>query len=87
MQDHGGSVREDEAQSNGETRSFPPAFVDGFCPVVPRPLSLRAGGWRSPWAPPTPDRLSLWYLPSLVVLQGGEGGQGTQPLAQGGFAW
>ena len=49
MQDLGGSVREDEAQSNGETRSSSPAVFYSFLgSVVPRPLSLfLAGGWRT----------------------------------------
>ena len=83
MQDHGGSVREDEAQSNGETHLSSPACVLGFCSAAPRPLSLRAGGWRFSVPPPRTGCL-FWTSPPQCCCRAG-GGQGTQPLAQSGF--
>ena len=49
--DHGGSVREDEAQSNGETRSLLPAVhvVFFLCFRVPYRCELVVGGFR--WLP------------------------------------
>ena len=44
--DSGGNVREDTAQSNGETRFYSPALsINVFCSGT-RPLSLGDGSWR-----------------------------------------
>ena len=81
MEDHGGSVREDEAQSNGETRSLLPAVhvVFVLCFRVPYRCELVVGGFR--WLP-HPGQAALTWPPYPLLLQGG---QGTQPLAQSGF--
>ena len=76
-------VRSDSALLNGETRSFPPACVLAFCSLLPRPLSLRAGGWLSPLAPPPRTGCLCGPSPPQCCCRGG--GQGTQPLAQSGF--
>ena len=84
MQDHGGSVREDEAQSNGETRSLLPAVpvVSVLCFRVPYRCELVVGGFRLPH----PGQ-AVFVVPPLPSGAAGGGGQGTQPLAQGGFPW
>ena len=72
MQDHGGSVRVDEAQSNRETRLSSPACVLVFCSAVPRPLSLRAGGWRFSAPPPRAGCLCGKSPPQWCCRGGGK---------------